>query len=692
MEWTSVKNKKRLILKHGYLRALRQHSARQLAGNGREVFIWGAGSAGREAAALLRANGIAWTGFIDRDPAKAGAELEGVKIYLPEELKIRPIRPKVLIASMYHREIAKHLRAMGFHARRDFEVFPADGAKLPSLGVTPKFFSVWRENWLVSHRCVRPGTADTPVIRAIGLGARCGTTIRRTRLLRCIPNQDSEWICLYPSRMRVLRFYWRIPPKQRDLAAKVALDPLLPSGFGNSRPFLIRLLGLSAGIAMPVICRARVVRQFLSNKPKGFSLDDLAAWIETLNASMRASVLCEVKLPSPAQTEKRSRCCASDKIEVSPILRSFVRDAAKSGMPVFSANEAANDLPRLAEVIHTELNSARFSARDDRIKGTHLQIVSHERGNFFFAEIRDFLAGVWRRAGAKVVTGDQRSRRLGAPWRSIIVAPHEFDILGDVHASWSSSDDAIVFNTEQPQTRWFSLCLPRLLRSKLVFDINFQSSLLLRALGVNAHFFPLGIDEHAPETRPRPLMPKRPAFEGMSRADRCLPTKATWLQRPIDILFVGTLSPKRADFFAANASIFSKFQCFFHLPPSDRPLIPGTPDSLDSRDMADLCSRSKIVLNLHRDAVPYCEWHRVVFQAMRQGALVVSEPMMDVPGFSAGKHFVTAPAENLASVAAQMLSTAQGRRKASKIAFHAFETLRARFDAKEIAGHMLALL
>jgi hypothetical protein len=692
MEWTSINNKKRLTLKRRYLRAMRQHSARQLASNGREMFIWGAGSAGREAAALLRANGIAWSGFIDRDPAKAGSELEGVKIYLPDGLKKCPKRPRILIASMYHREIARHLRALGFRARRDFEVFPADGAELPSLGVTPKFFSVWRENWLVSNRCVRSGTADTPEIRAIAMSARCSATIRRMRLLSCIPTPDSEWICLHPYTMRVMRLYWRIPPKRRDLLAKVALDPMLPSGFGNSRPFLIRLLGLGADAPTPVICRASVVRQFLADKPKGFSLDDLAAWVRALDSSPRASVVCEVKLPSPARAGQRSRCRAGDKMEASPILRSFVREVATSGMPVFSSDEAASDLPRLAEVIGTESDFAGLSSPASRIKGTHLQIVSHERGNFFFAEIRDFLAGVWKRTGAKVVTGDQRSRRLGAPWQSIIVAPHEFDILGDVHASWCSSEDAIVFNTEQPQTRWFSLCLPRLLRSKAVFDINYQSSLLLRALGVNAHFFPLGIDDRAPETKPRPLMPKRPAFMGMSQNDRCLPTNAAWLQRPIDVLFVGTLSPKRADFFAANAAVFSRFQCFFHLPPSDRPLIPGTPDSLDSRDMADLCRRSKIVLNLHRDAVPYCEWHRVVFQAMRQGALVVSEPMMDVPGFSAGEHFVTAPVEKLASMAAQMLSTSQGRRKAAKIALHAFETLRARFDAKEIAGHMLALL
>jgi hypothetical protein len=678
-------------LTNGFLQAIQQDFARQLSGSNREAFIWGAGSAGRKAAAVLRANGAILSGFIDRDPAKAGSVFQGMKVYLPDELSKRPKRPKVLIASMYHREIARQLRALGFRARRDFEILPVSGADLPNRSAAPEFFSAWRVRWLASKGYVSAGKAGLPMIHEVSADFRV-TFLSSAHMLRRIPAPDSEWVCVHSSMVRILRFYWHTPPKPKDLVAKVTIDPIPPSGFRSSRPFLMRLLGLGAVVPTPVICRASVARKFLSDHPSGFSLDGLDAWFRTLDAPKRASVLCEAKLPTLARAAKQIRRRRRVQTEASPIILDFVKELAKSGMPAFSADEVARDLPRLVEILAAEFGYDRYTGCRGRIERERLQIVTHERGNFFFAEIRDFLAAAWRRAGAKVVTGDQRTPRLGAPWKSIVIAPHEFDVLGNVDDSWSSANDLVVLNTEQPQTRWFSLCLPRMLQSKLVFDINWHSSLLLRALGVNAHFLPLGFDARSPETRPRALMPKRPAFKGMSRADLGLPRNGSWSHRPIDLMFVGTLSAKRAQFFATNAELFSCFRCFFHLPPSDRPITLGTPDCLTSRDMADLCRRSKIVLNLHRDAAPYCEWHRVVFQAMRQGALVVSEPMMEVPGFSAGEHFITAPVGKLASVAVQLLSTAQGRRKAARIALHAFETLRGRFDAMEIAMNSLALL
>jgi hypothetical protein len=498
---------------------------------------------------------------------------------------------------------------------------------------------------------------------------------------------------VYSSLVQINHFYWHTPPVSADRVAKVSIDFIPPSRLKNSPPFLMRYLALSAAVPVPIICRGSVLRRYFADHPGSSSLDDLAAWLKTLAASMRASVLCEARVPSLAQAEKLMRRPARAPIEASPIIRDFVKEIAESGMPVFSAEEVARDLPWLARTLNPEFRLGRHApCRDGRRKRVHLQIVAHDRGNFFFTEIRDFLAGVWRRAGAKVVTGDQRTPRLGAPYSSIIVAPHEFDVLGAADDTWLASQDLVILNTEQPQTRWFSMCLPRILQSKLVFDINWHSCLLLRSLGVNAHFLPLGFDSRSLETRPRTFIPKQQAFKGMSRVDRSLPGNGSWLRRPIDIMFVGTLSAKRAQFFAKNAGLFSHFRCFFHLPPSDRPVILGTPDCLTSRDMADLCRRSKIVLNLHRDAVPYCEWHRVVFQAMRQGALVVSEPMMEVPGFCPGEHFVTAPVERLASVAIQLLTTAQGRRKAAAMARHGFETMQKHFDAMEIAGDTLALL
>jgi hypothetical protein len=271
-----------------------------------------------------------------------------------------------------------------------------------------------------------------------------------------------------------------------------------------------------------------------------------------------------------------------------------------------------------------------------------------------------------------------------------VVAPHEFFVLGGMHPAWSSAENLVLVNTEQPQTRWFAACLRHLLGSTLVFDLNWQTAVLLRTLGANAHFLPLGWDDHESLRGPRRLLPRGGAFRGMSPHDRALPT--AWRTRPIDVLFVGTLSSRRARALAAAASTLAAYRCFLHLPPTTQPLVPGSPDSLDARDMADLCSRAKVVLNIHRDDLPYCEWHRVVFQAMRHGALVVSEPMMPVPVFRPGRDFVTANTDQWPALLRRLLETRAGSRRAAEIAARGQSTLRRHFPAARIAVRSLGLM
>jgi hypothetical protein len=176
----------------------------------------------------------------------------------------------------------------------------------------------------------------------------------------------------------------------------------------------------------------------------------------------------------------------------------------------------------------------------------------------------------------------------------------------------------------------------------------------------------------------------------MSTDDRKLPT--AWRKRTIDVLFVGTLSARRSRALAAAASTLATYRCFLHLPPAAQPLVAGSPDSLDARDMADLCSRAKVVLNIHRDDLPYCEWHRVVFQAMRHGALVVSEPMMPVPVFCPGREFLTADLEQLPAVLRRLLDSTEGGRRAARIAARGQSTLRRHFPAARVAMRSLGLM
>jgi hypothetical protein len=187
-------------------------------------------------------------------------------------------------------------------------------------------------------------------------------------------------------------------------------------------------------------------------------------------------------------------------------------------------------------------------------------------------------------------------------------------------------------------------------------------------------------------------MPASTAFLALTAAERRMPATDRWSDRPIDVLFVGTLSPRRSRLLAESAAVLSRYRCFLHLPPSARPIATGSDDSLDARDMADLCRRAKIVLNIHRDDLPYCEWHRLMFQAMRQGALVLTEPMMPVPEFKAGRDFLVAGLTQLRPLLRRLLDTNAGAKKAGRIAASGRDVLRRRFPADTIARRSLELM
>ncbi|MDM7947760.1 MAG: hypothetical protein QUV20_15645 [Oceanibaculum nanhaiense] len=72
--------------------------------SGLRLAIFGAGSSGRAAYALLR-RGNSIAGFLDSDPAKQGQEIDGVPILPPEALATLE-HDRVVIASMFDTEIA----------------------------------------------------------------------------------------------------------------------------------------------------------------------------------------------------------------------------------------------------------------------------------------------------------------------------------------------------------------------------------------------------------------------------------------------------------------------------------------------------------------------------------------------------------------------------------------------------------
>ena len=198
-------------------------------------------------------------------------------------------------------------------------------------------------------------------------------------------------------------------------------------------------------------------------------------------------------------------------------------------------------------------------------------VLAHREGNFFFQEIRDLLvAGSLLRTGCLCRRRAHRSASLaGFP---LVVAPHEFFCLG-TGRGWARPEvlrECILISTEQPQTNWFASSLPLLFQARLLLDINFQNVGLLRRMGLEARFLPLGfLERDAPLDDDAPL-PETRAMGSFPPAVRqhVASREQTLAQRPLDLFFLGTNSPRRERFFAARAARWSRYPALFFLPPS----------------------------------------------------------------------------------------------------------------------------
>lgn len=322
-------------------------------------------------------------------------------------------------------------------------------------------------------------------------------------------------------------------------------------------------------------------------------------------------------------------------------------------------------------------------------------LYASRHGNYFYDEMRALLAGALRAEGVETILLDEESERPAHVTHDIVVAPHEFFHIGQGRR-WLDHpmlERAALVSGEQLQTQWFVRSLPVLLRARTVLDINFHTAAVLReSVGLDAHFFPLGyLADFAPfDVAPR--LPDVPALRSLPASVREWNPRVhtTLAERPLDVLFVGSVSPRRARLFSRMAPGLSEFHAFLHLLSLTGPLVQGSTADLTTEAMSGLSQRAKVLLNVHRDDVPYFEWHRVVLQGMWHGTVVATERSLGVPGFTPGEHYLEADAVDLPEVVTWLLRSSDGRRRAEEISVAAREGLRTRFDLRHAVRCLLA--
>ena len=314
-----------------------------------------------------------------------------------------------------------------------------------------------------------------------------------------------------------------------------------------------------------------------------------------------------------------------------------------------------------------------------RFGGRHFALYTSSVGNYFFSELRDLLAAAFQSLGLQV---DVRDEREGfskvADWH-LIVAPHEFFYLGGglELRDQPSPSNIILFNTEQPSTQWYTRAYHCFSKAYGIWDINHHSSQEISGEGFNCEYVPLG---YLSDFKPFQEIKELPEHYGTCSLDEKI-RKNTYLHkpfadRPIDILFLGTLSARREKFFAHTSRVLSNHICYLHLPEAQGPLLAGFNTPMDTATSVGLAQRSKILLNIHRGADRYFEWHRIVMHGIWNRALVVTEPCGDGPPFQPGVHFIEAPLSQIPDVVEYYLTDRKGQVEAQAITLRGFQTLR----------------
>jgi hypothetical protein len=256
--------------------------------------------------------------------------------------------------------------------------------------------------------------------------------------------------------------------------------------------------------------------------------------------------------------------------------------------------------------------------------GERVCIVSASGQNVFFAEILEAFASAMRAGGFTV---EESVDCFPAPAEDLVYlyVPHEYHPLVEElsHPTRAQLSRTVVVSTEQPGTHWFDLACGVAAQSAAVVDINALGVSELKRRGILAEHVPLG------------YIPAWDAWKGR-RASR----------RSIDMVFLGGATERRVNLLAKCGQAMEGRRASIHLTESSRPHVAGKASFLSHRRKWNLLADAKVLLNVHRTALPYMEWHRVL-GAILNGCVVLTEHALGVEPLVPGEHYVSANYEML---------------------------------------------
>jgi hypothetical protein len=264
------------------------------------------------------------------------------------------------------------------------------------------------------------------------------------------------------------------------------------------------------------------------------------------------------------------------------------------------------------------------------VPGVPTTVYVSEHGNVFMREIAERLVEALHLSGrsASLVT-----HRLpdGDPHDHLVLAPHEFFPLFDCAESdrLRSAASATCINTEQPGTPFFDLAVRYASVTGRALDMNPVAARALDDHGITAVHLPLG------------WVPSLEAADPPAH-------------RSTDVLFLAGRTERRERFVGGAGSLLWEWECDLRFFSWHRPATADRPSFLVGSDKLRRLADSRVLLNVHRDELPYFEWARVL-EAIANGCAVASEDSVDIAPLEAGQHLVMASFDQLAEQAVALL-------------------------------------
>ena len=216
---------------------------------------------------------------------------------------------------------------------------------------------------------------------------------------------------------------------------------------------------------------------------------------------------------------------------------------------------------------------------------------------------------------------------------TLVVAPHDVYphlTLHDEEALEHSLARTILVCCERPSAAGWAAVVPYAARAGAVFDVSAAGVAALEQHRVPARRFQLGYHE---------------SLDRWGGGDT---------ERPIDVAFLGSASPRRLQTLAATARVLSDYTVDLRVTDDMSADAQRRIDHAARDDRWNLLARSKLVLNVHRDHGLSFEWLRAV-TAICNGCVVVAEEAVGAGPLEPDVHFVSAAREDLPRVAESLL-------------------------------------